>query len=155
MQKTLLAMAASAAVLASVAAQAQQTSQDRPGMMMQQRGGEAGRPGDRTDDGRPGGMGPGMMAPGMMGPGMGMMMGQGGGPGMMGPGMMRHGRMGPRMTTIMMAIVDANGDRALSLEEIQTAHARIFKYADADNDGKLTEAELRSFFHGGEVDDDD
>lgn len=70
----------------------------------------------------------------------------------MGPGMMMgHSRMGPRMLTIMMAIVDANGDRALSLEEVQTVHARIFKYADADNDGKLTEAELRRFLHGDEA----
>jgi hypothetical protein len=58
------------------------------------------------------------------------------------------------MLTIMMAIVDANGDHALSLEEVQAVHARIFKYADADNDGKLTEPELRRF-HGGDVDDRD
>ena len=130
MQEAFLAIAAFAAVLASGGAQAQQSptaQQDRPGMMMQQHGGGAGHTGVRADDGRPVGMGPGMMG---------------------------HGRMGPRMLTIMMAIVDANGDRALSLEEVQAVHARIFKYADADNDGKLTEAELRRF-HGGEVDDHD
>lgn len=150
MQKAYLAIAASAALLASAGAQAQESpaaQQDRPGMTTPQHGGGADRPGGRADAGRHGGMRSGM-GHGMMGH---RMMGHR----MMGPGMMGHGRTGPGMLTIMMAIVDTNTDRALSLEEVQAAHARIFKYADADSDGKLTEAELRRFFHGGEADDDD
>ena len=45
------------------------------------------------------------------------------GHGMMRPGMMRHG-MDMRVTMILM---DNDGDGALSLEEVQAAHAKIFK----------------------------
>ena len=41
-------------------------------------------------------------------------------------------------------------DHALSLEELQAVHGRMFKYADADNDGKLTIQELRNF-HAGDL----
>ena len=61
----------------------------------------------------------------------------------------RGGRMGPDMMVMMMIMVDTNGDGALSLEEVQAVHARIFNYADADDDGRLTVEELRGFFHGG------
>ena len=75
-----------------------------------------------------------------------MMQNQSGdGGGMMGPGMM----MGPRMGIMMMAMMDTNGDGALSLEEVQAVHARMFKYADSDGDGKLTLDEMTSFMHGG------
>ena len=63
---------------------------------------------------------------------------------------------GPGMMAMMMILMDENADRAVSLEEFQAAHARIFKYADADNDGKLTTDEMRGFFrrlHGGDDDD--
>ena len=81
---------------------------------------------------RPGQQGQGMMQQGRQGPGM---MGRGG---MMGGGMMR----------VMFAITDADGDGALSLEEFQEVHARIFNAADADGDGRVTPEEMQAFFHG-------
>jgi Ca2+-binding EF-hand superfamily protein len=76
---------------------------------------------------------------------MQMQPGSGAGQGMMSPGMM----MGPRMGVMMMAMMDADGDGALSLDEVQAVHARMFKYADTDSDGKLTLDEMKSFMHGG------
>ena len=67
------------------------------------------------------------------------------GHGMMRPGMMRHG-MDMRVTMILM---DNDGDGALSLEEFQAAHAKIFKVIDADKDGKVTPTEAEMFFRGG------
>ena len=37
----------------------------------------------------------------------------------------------------------------LSLEEFQTAHAKIFKAIDAKTDGKVTLEEMQTFFSGG------
>jgi hypothetical protein len=37
----------------------------------------------------------------------------------------------------------------LSLEEFQTAHAKIFKAIDAKTDGKVTLEEMQMFFRGG------
>ena len=70
----------------------------------------------------------------------------------MGQGMMQHhmmgqdmmGRPGLRMK-IMFAIVDANGDGALSFEEVATIHKRIFDRVDVNKDGKVTPEEIRSF----------
>lgn len=103
----------------------------------------------------------GMRGPGdMMGPGS--MMGQGGmmrrgmmddhmGRGMMadhaGRGMM--GGMGPPiMMRMMFALMDADGDGSISLQEFQAAHERIFKAMDANKDGVLTMDEIEAFMHG-------
>ena len=66
--------------------------------------------------------------------------------GHMGHGMRGHGMMRMR---VMMILMDTDGDGALSLEEVQTAHARIFKAIDADKDGKVTLEETQMFFRGG------
>jgi EF hand len=75
---------------------------------------------------------------GMRNLGQSMMIGQS----MMGEGM--HGSM----YRIMFVLMDTDGDGTLSLEEFQTAHAKIFKAMDADKDGKVTFAEMQAFFHG-------
>jgi Ca2+-binding EF-hand superfamily protein len=106
--------------------------------------------------------GSGMTGSGMTGSGMGMnpqmmqmmqqMMGQR--QGRMGPGMMgqRGSRMGMMghggMMRVMFAIIDADGDGALSREEFDEAHGRIFSHMDADGDGQLTLEEMQGFMHG-------
>lgn len=71
---------------------------------------------------------------------MGHMMGRGGmGGGMMGP---------PFMMRMMFALMDADGDGTISLQEFQTAHERIFKAMDSNKDGKLTPEEMNAFIHG-------
>ena len=80
-----------------------------------------------------------------VGQGMGQRMGQGMGQGMMGQGMMRQGTH----MRVMMILMDSDGDGALSLEEVQTAHAKIFKAVDANKDGKVTFEEMEIFFRGG------
>ena len=47
---------------------------------------------------------------------------------------------------ITMALIDTDGDGAVSLEEVQSFHARVFKLLDTDADGKLTHEEVQSFF---------
>jgi EF-hand domain len=79
---------------------------------------------------------------GMMGYGMGDMMSHG--MGMGGPGMM----MRPGMIRMMVVMMDTDGDGALSLEEVQSVHARIFKAMDADKNGKVTLEEIQQFFRG-------
>jgi EF hand len=86
-----------------------------------------------------------MPGQGMMGQGMMGMMGRG----MMDQGMMDQGMMGHGMgMRIMMILMDTDGDGALSLDEVQAAHARIFKAIDADKNGKVTMEEMQVFFHG-------
>ena len=102
-----------------------------PGHMMQQ-GGAEGMPmmhGDRA----------GMM----QGHRAGMMQGHS----MMG-GASGRGGMGPHMMLMMMALIDTDGSETLSLEEVQAVHARMFQYADTDDDGELSLQELRGFMHG-------
>jgi hypothetical protein len=88
----------------------------------------------------------------MRDPGPGMTGGRGmmARPGMMGDGPARGG-MRPHMMLMMMALVDTDASGTLSLEEVQAVHARMFQYADTDEDGELTIAELRAFMHGGDT----
>lgn len=66
----------------------------------------------------------------------------------------RRGEMGPAMMhgagmRMMFAIVDGDGDGALSLTEIQDFHGRIFKAVDENGDGKVEMTEIQAFFHQG------
>jgi hypothetical protein len=72
------------------------------------------------------------------------------GPGsMMVRGMMEHGMMGPPfMMRMMFALMDADSDGTISLQEFQAAHERIFKAMDSNKDGKLTLEEMQAFIHG-------
>jgi hypothetical protein len=79
-------------------------------------------------------------------------------PGMMGGAMMEHmmrhdmmggGAMGPPLLFRMMfALMDADGDGTISLQEFQAAHERIFKAMDSNKDGRLTFEEMETFMHG-------
>ena len=63
-----------------------------------------------------------------------------------GLGGMLPGPMGrPGMMEMMLILMDTDGDGAVSLQEYQAAHERIFKAMDADKDGKLTLDEIRNF----------
>jgi hypothetical protein len=89
------------------------------------------------------GMGGGWRHPSMMGGGQFGMMAH---PGMMGAG----GMHGPgMMIPIMMAMMDTNNDGALSLEEVQAVHARMFNFIDRNKDGKVTPEEVQTAFSGG------
>jgi hypothetical protein len=70
--------------------------------------------------------------------------------GMMGEGgMMGHGMMGRGMIMRMIfALMDADGDGTISLQEFQAAHERIFRAMDANKDGRLTLEEMQAFMHG-------
>lgn len=85
----------------------------------------------------------------MAGQGQGEQSGQ---PGMMGQNMMQSGMgrmpvMGMRghMMKFMFAIVDVDGDRALSFEEVTAVHKRVFDRVDANKDGKVTPEEVQAF----------
>jgi hypothetical protein len=76
--------------------------------------------------------------------------------GMMGSGMMgghTHGMSGrliapPIVFRMMFALMDADGDGTISLQEFQAAHERIFRAMDRNKDGKLTLEEMQAFMHG-------
>lgn len=83
------------------------------------------------------------------GMGRGSMMGSGMMGNMMGRGMMGGGAMAPPfMMRMMFALMDADGDGTISLQEFQAAHERIFKAMDTNKDGKLTPEEMQAFMHG-------
>nr|WP_313717654.1 EF-hand domain-containing protein [Rhizobium laguerreae] len=73
--------------------------------------------------------------------------------GMMGRGMMQSGMMGSmpamgmrrHMMKIMFAIADADGDGALSFEEVTAIHKRVFDAVDSNKDGKVTADETQAF----------
>jgi hypothetical protein len=157
-KKGIITMKAASALLAAFAlcgavpgAQAQQAPQQysTPVHKVHSESMDWGYPG-MMDMGHYGMMGCGH--PGMMGMGQPGMMGMGQ-PGMMGmshPGMMGmgggHFRM---MLPMMMAMMDANNDGALSLEEVQAVHSRMFTYIDTNKDGKVTPDEVQAAFGGG------
>ena len=83
--------------------------------------------------------------------GQGAMMGRGMmGGGMMGRGMTSGGMMmgPPIMMRMIFALMDADGDGTISLQEFQAAHERIFKAMDANKDGRLTPEEMLAFMQG-------
>lgn len=49
------------------------------------------------------------------------------------------------MMKIMFAIADADGDGALSFEELTAIHKRIVAKVDANKDGKVTPEEMQAF----------
>ncbi|CAN7579282.1 EF-hand domain-containing protein [Mesorhizobium amorphae] len=68
---------------------------------------------------------------------------------------MREGRdrMGARMMhgagmRMMFATVDADGDGALSQNEVQDLVGRIFNAVDNNGDGNIDMEEIQTFFHG-------
>ena len=61
---------------------------------------------------------------------------------------MRAGMMHGARMRLAFAIVDADGDGALSLNEVQDFHGRIFRAVDEDEDGVVEMEEIESFFHG-------
>jgi hypothetical protein len=63
--------------------------------------------------------------------------------------MMGRGMMGPPfMMRMMFALMDADGDGTIELQEFQAAHERIFKAMDTNKDGKVTLEEMQAFIHG-------
>lgn len=147
MKKQVLMLVTAAFILAfgALAASAQQS----PGTPTLRQPDQAQRadeqnPGTNEQEGV---MGRGMMGRGMMGHGMM-------GCGIMGHAMMAHammGRramMGPVAMRIIFALMDADGDGTVSLQEFQAAQERIFKAMDADKDGSLTLEEMQAFMRG-------
>jgi len=64
-------------------------------------------------------------------------------------GMMHPESMGHEMMMRMLfALMDADGDGTVSLQEFQAAHERIFRAMDANKDGHLTLEEIQAFMHG-------
>jgi EF hand len=70
------------------------------------------------------------------------------GHGMMGYGMGHGMKMRPNIMRVVFVLMDTDGDGALSLEEVQTVHARMFKAIDADKNGRVTLEEMQQFMRG-------
>jgi hypothetical protein len=69
--------------------------------------------------------------------------------GMMGPGAREQDApIHSMMMHMIFALIDADGDGALSLQEFQAAHERIFKAMDSNKDGRLSFEEMENFMHG-------
>jgi EF hand domain-containing protein len=85
----------------------------------------------------------------MMGEGRRIGMGHGmiGHGGMLRRGMMAQRGMMPLMR-IIFALMDADGDGTVSLQEFQAAHEKIFKAMDVDKDGTVSFEEMMNFMHG-------
>lgn len=147
MKKQVLMLVTAAFILAfgALAASAQQSS-GTPTLRQPDQAQRADEQNPGTNE-QEGVMGRGMMGRGMMGHGMM-------GCGIMGHAMMAHammGRramMGPVAMRIIFALMDADGDGTVSLQEFQAAHERIFKAMDADKDGSLTLEEMQAFMRG-------
>jgi hypothetical protein len=67
----------------------------------------------------------------------------------MGWGGMHRGGLLMAMLPMLMAMADTNGDGALSLEEHQAVHARMFNFFDTNKDGQLTSQEVQAVIGGG------
>ena len=149
MNKSLLTLTASAFLLATTMGTAQAQATD--GDAMQGQRAEEGQHGERMKQGRDGkkkygkhrGRHGDMMRRHHGGMGMGR--------GMMGRGM-GHGMGHGTMMQVVFAMMDADGNGTLSLQEVQDAHARIFAHMDDDDDGEVTKREIRTFFKGGKDD---
>ena len=135
MRKHVLVLTMAAFILGggAVAAIAQTPDPHHPGPNVEQ--GSANPQAIQQGSPRAGMMGPGMMGPGMMGQGQARR------------GMGSH-MMGPLMMRMMFALMDADGDGKISLQEFQAAHERIFKAIDANKDGFITLDEMQAFIRG-------
>jgi hypothetical protein len=72
----------------------------------------------------------------------------GGAAGMRGLMAGRMAMASPLMMRMIFALMDADGDGTVSLDEFKAAHERIFKAMDANKDGKLTPEEMLAFMRG-------
>lgn len=63
-------------------------------------------------------------------------------------GMQSMQHMRGQMMKIVFAVADANGDGAVSFDELTLIHKRIFDAIDANHDGKMTADEMKTFMLG-------
>jgi Ca2+-binding EF-hand superfamily protein len=56
--------------------------------------------------------------------------------------------MSPLFMRMIFALMDADGDGTVSLQEFQNAHEQIFKAMDTNKDGVLTLEEIQTFMRG-------